>query len=104
MTATVKDGGLWATTEGDEAATEAAIHVLMVPTLLTADKEPNLSIQDEVVSTVVAGLSPGDMVIVKSTVPPRTTVDSVRPTLFEESGLDADAFGVAACPERTVSG
>jgi UDP-N-acetyl-D-mannosaminuronic acid dehydrogenase len=100
----VEDGGFWATTDGDAAAAEAAVHVLMVPTLLTADKEPDLSILDEVVSTVAAGLSQGDMVVVESTVPPRTTADRVLPTLVAESDLEAGEFGVAACPERTVSG
>ncbi|WP_324760521.1 nucleotide sugar dehydrogenase [Haloarcula montana] len=101
---TVEDGSLWATTDGDAAADAAAVHVVMVPTLLTTDKEPDLSILDEVVSTIATGLSPGDVVIVESTVPPRTTVDRVRPTLLEESDLEAGEFGVAACPERTVSG
>jgi UDP-N-acetyl-D-mannosaminuronic acid dehydrogenase len=101
---TVEEGGLWATTDGDAAADEAAVHVIMVPTLLTTNREPDLSILDEVVSTIATGLSPGDIVILESTVPPRTTVDRVLPTLLEESDLEAEQFGIAACPERTVSG
>jgi UDP-N-acetyl-D-mannosaminuronic acid dehydrogenase len=101
---TVEDGGLWATTDGDAAAEAARVHVVMVPTLLTSNKEPDLSILEEVVSTIATGLAQGDVVIIESTVPPRTTVDRVLPTLLEESDLDADEFGVAACPERTVSG
>jgi UDP-N-acetyl-D-mannosaminuronic acid dehydrogenase len=100
----VADGALRATTDGDAAAAEAAIHVVMVPTLLTDDRQPELSVLDEVVSTVGDGLSPGDLVVVESTVPPRTTVDRVAPELVAASGLDTGAFGVAACPERTVSG
>jgi len=100
----VESGALEATTDGEGAAERAAVHVLMVPTLLTDDDEPDLSIMDDVVETVGTGLSPGDLVIVESTVPPRTTVDRFLPKLLETSGLSDGEFGVAACPERTVSG
>jgi UDP-N-acetyl-D-mannosaminuronic acid dehydrogenase len=101
---TVADGSLRATTDSRAAAAEAEVHVLMVPTLLTAGKEPDLSVLLSAVRDVAAGLSPGDLVVVESTVPPRTTEDEVVPLLADESGLDPAAFGVAACPERTVSG
>ena len=101
---TVKDGSLRATTDGSAAAAGAAVHVIMVPTLLADDGTPELSMLTAAIDTIASGLAPGDLVIVESTVPPRTTVDHVVPRLAEESGLDPDAFGVAACPERTVSG
>ncbi|APE95088.1 nucleotide sugar dehydrogenase [Halodesulfurarchaeum formicicum] len=104
VTAVVDNDDLRATTDGEAAAEEAAVHVLMVPTLLTDDRQPDLSLLDEVVETVGAGLSPGDVVFVESTVPPRTTADRVVPNLSAASGLDPAAFGAAACPERTVSG
>ncbi|AWB28318.1 nucleotide sugar dehydrogenase [Halococcoides cellulosivorans] len=100
----VADGALEATADAEGAAADATIHVLMVPTLLTAENDPDLSIMDEVIETVGHGLDPGDLVIVESTVPPRTTVDRFLPRLLETSGLDPDQFGLAACPERTVSG
>lgn len=101
---TVDDGALRATTDSRAAAADAAVHVLMVPTLLTDDREPDLSTLLSAVEDVGSGLSAGDLVVVESTVPPRTTADRVVPLLAEESGLPPDAFGVAACPERTVSG
>ena len=97
-------GALGTTTDGEAAAEAAAVHVLMVPTLLTDDREPDLSILDEVVRTVGSGLSRGDLVFVESTVPPRTTADHVVPALRAASGLESGEFGVATCPERTVSG
>ncbi len=100
----VSDGSLRATSDSVAAATEAAVHVLMVPTLLTDDHTPDLSMLLAAVRDIGEGLSPGDIVIVESTVPPRTTVDRVGPLLAEISGLDPGSFGVAACPERTVSG
>lgn len=100
----VEAGDLRATIDGEAAATEAAIHVLMVPTLLDDNQEPDLSILDDVIDTVAAGLSPGDLVFVESTVPPRTTIDRVVPRLAAKSGLGPEEFGAAACPERTVGG
>lgn len=100
----VADGAFRATTDSTTAAEEAAVHVLMVPTLLTEDKAPDLSMLTAALEDVAAGLSPGDIVIVESTVPPRTTADHVVPLLAEGSGLNPDQFGTAACPERTVSG
>ena len=100
----VESGRLCATIDGTVAAKEAAIHVVIVPTLLTDDDEPDLSRIDAVLSDVASGLSPGDLVILESTVPPGTTREAVCPTLVERSGLDPGTFGVAFCPERTASG
>jgi UDP-N-acetyl-D-mannosaminuronic acid dehydrogenase len=100
----VERGAFRAETDGVAAASEAAIHVLMVPTLLTDEDEPDLSMLDAAVETIGQGLDPGDLVIVESTVPPRTTADRVVPRLASVSGLDPEEFGAAACPERTVSG
>lgn len=100
----VDAGAFRATSDSASAAEEAAVHVLMVPTLLTPGREPDLSMLLSAIRDVGAGLSAGDLVIVESTVPPRTTVDHVVPSLAETSGLSPDEFGAAACPERTVSG
>jgi len=100
---TVEAGSLRATTDGVAAAETASIHVLVVPTLVS-DGDPDLSALDAAVADVAAGLSPGDAVFVESTVPPRTCADRVRPRLAAESGLDPEAFGLAFCPERTMSG
>jgi UDP-N-acetyl-D-mannosaminuronic acid dehydrogenase len=95
---------LRATTDPTEAAREASVHVVIVPTPITDDKEPDLSILDSVVEDIAEGLSPGDMIVVECTVPPRTTDDRVQSQLVEQSGLDGDEFGLAFCPERTSSG
>jgi len=95
---------LRAVAEPAEAAAEAAIHVLIVPTPITDDDEPDLSILRAATRSVAEGLSPGDTVVVECTVPPGTTDGLVRETLLEESGLEAGEFGLAFCPERTSSG
>lgn len=95
---------LRAVAEPAEAAAEAAIHVLIVPTPITDDDEPDLSILQAATRSVAEGLSPGDIVVVECTVPPGTTDGVVWETLLEESGLEAGEFGLAFCPERTSSG
>lgn len=101
---TVTAGALDATTDTVAAATAATIHVVIVPTPITNEKEPDLSILDSVIDDIAEGLSAGDLVIIECTVPPRTTADRVKPQLVEQSGLSAESFGVAFCPERTSSG
>ncbi|WP_336361031.1 nucleotide sugar dehydrogenase [Haladaptatus sp. ZSTT2] len=99
----VMDGKLRATTEADTAVAEARIHVVIVPTPITEEKDPNLSILEDAVSKIGRGLKPGDLVIIECTVPPGTSKDLVVPLLEAESGLSFGEFGVAFCPERTSS-
>ena len=101
---TVESGALRATTDAGTAAEGANVHVVIVPTPITEAKEPDLSVFDTVVDSVASGLSPGDIVFVECTVPPGTCRDRLVPTLVDRSGLSADEFGVAFCPERTSSG
>ncbi|MFC3476454.1 nucleotide sugar dehydrogenase [Halobacterium litoreum] len=97
-------GALRATTDSTRAAEDAAVHVVIVPTVLTDEKEPDLSAVTSVAADVASGLSSGDLVVVESTVPPRTCADVVEPMLADRSGLESGEFGVAFCPERTSSG
>jgi UDP-N-acetyl-D-mannosaminuronic acid dehydrogenase len=54
--------------------------------------------------SIVEYLQPGNLVVLESTSPPRTTVDLVRPIL-ERSGLKAGAdFHLAYSPERVLPG
>ncbi|WP_276248305.1 MULTISPECIES: nucleotide sugar dehydrogenase [unclassified Haladaptatus] len=100
----VADGKLRATTEAETAVAEARIHVVIVPTPITEEKDPNLSILEDAVSKIGRGLKPGDLVVIECTVPPGTSKNLVVPLLEAESGLDFGEFGVAFCPERTSSG
>ncbi|WP_306058678.1 nucleotide sugar dehydrogenase [Natronococcus wangiae] len=101
---TVADGALTATTNPSEAAGSAAIHVVVVPTPLTDEREPDLAALDAAVEAVGSGLAAGDAVFVECTVPPRTTTDRILPALEDASGLSRGEFGIACCPERTSSG
>jgi UDP-N-acetyl-D-mannosaminuronic acid dehydrogenase len=101
---TVAGGSLTATTDGQAAAEDATVHVVIVPTTVHPDGVPDLSALRSVVETIGTGLVPGDLVLVESTVPPRTCEDILVPLLARTSGLDPETFGVAFCPERTASG
>ncbi|MWV39563.1 nucleotide sugar dehydrogenase [Natrialba sp. INN-245] len=104
VTEQVENGRLEATADGPTAAERARIHVIIVPTLLTDDRKPDLATVEAVADDIAAGLAPGDLVIAESTLPPGTCRDVLRPHLAAESGLGLDEFGVAFCPERTSSG
>ncbi|KAB1185102.1 MULTISPECIES: nucleotide sugar dehydrogenase [Haloferax] len=97
-------GALRATTDSVAAAKEGAIHVIIVPTPLTDDHEPDLAAFVAVLDSIAAGLAPGDMVVVECTVPPKTSSELVVPHLEAKSGISRTEFGVAFCPERTSSG
>ena len=100
----VSEGALRAVDEPSEAAEDARLHVVIVPTLITDEGRADLTVVESVVEDIAAGLQAGDLVVIESTVPPRTCEDVVVPRLAAESGLDPGAFGVAFCPERTESG
>ena len=101
---TVAAGDLDATTDGETAAKNANIHVIIVPTLVTSENDPDLSTLESVLTVIAGGLERGDLVIIESTVPPKTSQDVIEPLLASESGIDRSEFGVAFCPERTSSG
>lgn len=100
----VADGKLTATTDGRAAARDARVHVVIVPTLIDENDQPDLSVMEAAMRTIAAGLKPGDIVIAESTLPPRSCVDRLLPVLEAESGLSLGEFGMAFCPERTASG
>ncbi|WP_231186439.1 nucleotide sugar dehydrogenase [Haladaptatus sp. DYF46] len=86
------------------AATDSSIHVIIVPTLINDDKSPDLSVLRAVSEDISLGLSAGDLIIVESTVPPKTCRETILQILEEGSGLELGEFGLAFCPERTSSG
>ena len=100
----VAAGALRATDDPVAAAESARVHVVLVPTVLREGGDPDLSNLEAAIEAIGAGLAPGDLVIVESTLPPGTCTDLVEPLLVDVSGLDPGEFGLAFCPERTSSG
>jgi len=83
------------------AAKNADIGIICVQTPLTNDKTPNLSYIKKACEDLGQGLSKGKLVVVESTVPPRTTKELVARILEKRSGLKCGRdFWLAHCPER----
>ena len=86
-------------------AEKADVFLVAVPTPL--DKETKLSDLKYVVSAcemIAPHLKKGNLVVIESTIPPRTCEKTVKSTL-EKSGLKAsDDFYIAHCPERAIPG
>ncbi|MGV0714062.1 nucleotide sugar dehydrogenase [Mycolicibacterium sp. XJ662] len=79
--------------------------IVTVGTPLGPDYEPIVDDIKAAARAVGQHLREGHLVILKSTVPPDTTENLVRPVLEEASGLRAGVdFGLAFCPERIAEG
>ena len=93
---------LRATTDGVQAAKQADVMVILVPTL--TDERGNVMLGQvyDVAEKIALGLERGDIVITEATMPPGTT-ESLVPVL-EGSGLKLGDFGLAHAPERTMTG
>lgn len=78
--------------------------IIAVPTPFYDDKRADMRAVIAASESIVPHLRPGNLVILESTSPPRTTVDLVAPIL-EHSGLTAGKdFLLAYSPERVLPG
>lgn len=101
----VKDKKLYITTKALEAVKKADFVIIIVPTLVDKNKNPDLSMVESVCHSIGKGIQKGTMVILESTVPPGTTEKVVKKIIEKESKLIGGRdFGLAFCPERTNSG
>ena len=83
---------------------EADAYVIAVPTPVTEDNKADLRHVMEAAKAIVPHLRKGNLVMLESTCPPRTTIDQVAPIL-ESSGLSAGTdFLLAYTPERALPG
>jgi UDP-N-acetyl-D-mannosaminuronic acid dehydrogenase len=86
----------------DVVASDAFI--IAVPTPFYEDKRADLRAVISAAQSILPVLKPGNLVILESTSPPRTTVDIVAPIL-EKNGLRAGKdFLLAYSPERVLPG
>ncbi|MDT2044898.1 UDP-N-acetyl-D-mannosamine dehydrogenase [Priestia aryabhattai] len=83
---------------------EADVFIIAVPSPINSDKTANLNYVREATKSIVPYVRKGNLVILESTVPPRTVEDVMLPVL-KETGL---AFGtelfVSHSPERVIPG
>jgi UDP-N-acetyl-D-mannosaminuronic acid dehydrogenase len=97
-----------------EAPAESDAFIIAVPTpfkqgnsrqgLASSSPQADMSYVISAARNIVPFIRPGNLVVLESTSPPRTTVNIVAPIL-EESGLKAgDDFFLAYSPERVLPG
>jgi UDP-N-acetyl-D-glucosamine dehydrogenase len=99
----VQDGLITATADYDLVRDCDAV-LIALPTPLSKQREPDLSIVEQAVKQVAKRLRPGQLVVVESTTYPGTTREVVLP-LLETSGLRAGSdFNLAYSPERVDPG
>jgi UDP-N-acetyl-D-glucosamine dehydrogenase len=99
----VREKRIAATTDYDVLRDADAI-LIALPTPLSKQREPDLSIVTGAVEEITRRLQPGQLVVLESTTYPRTTRDVVLPIL-EATGLKAGSdFHLAYSPERVDPG
>lgn len=98
----VSGGNLSATINGEKAAQDANVMMVVVPTPIDRQKKADLSAVVSACQTIAPAICRDDLVIVESTVPPGTCDHLVVP-LLEKNGLKAgEDFGLACTPERAL--
>ena len=100
----VDDGRVSATTDYDELRDVGAI-LIALPTPLSRQREPDLTILVSAAEEIASRLRPGQLVVLESTTYPGTTREKVLPALEGGSGLTAGKdFHLAFSPERVDPG
>jgi UDP-N-acetyl-D-glucosamine dehydrogenase len=104
LKALVDAGLVSATTDYDELREADAI-LIALPTPLSRQREPDLTILVSAAEEIATRLRPGQLVVLESTTYPGTTREKVLPALEAGSGLTAGKdFHLAFSPERVDPG
>lgn len=82
----------------------ADVFILCVPTPHRDDHSPDLSYVEAAAKAIRPYVQPGNLVILESTSPPRTTQDIVVPLAIPEGLTVGQQVFVAHCPERVLPG
>ncbi len=83
---------------------QADVFIICVPTPLDSEKKSDLSYVKSAAKSAIPYLIKDNLVILESTVPPKTTEEVLIPIL-KESGLEIGTeLFVAYCPERVIPG
>jgi UDP-N-acetyl-D-glucosamine dehydrogenase len=99
----VRSGLISATTEYDLLRDADAILVAL-PTPLSRQRDPDLSIVQGAVEQIAKRLRPGQLVVLESTTYPGTTRDVVLPILLQSGLRVGGDFNLAYSPERVDPG
>jgi UDP-N-acetyl-D-glucosamine dehydrogenase len=99
------DQGLIRATTSYEELRDAEAVLIALPTPLSEQREPNLSIVEAAARKLSGVLREGQVVVLESTTWPGTTREVLQPILEEGSGLKAgEGFSLAMSPERVDPG
>lgn len=100
LIAAIDSGNLTASTTPEKAD----VFIIAVPSPINSDKTADMKYVEAATRTIVPYLEKGNLVILESTVPPRTVEDVMLPIL-KESGLDIGTdLLVSHSPERVIPG
>jgi UDP-N-acetyl-D-mannosaminuronic acid dehydrogenase len=83
---------------------EADVFIIAVPSPINEDKTANLDYVREATKSIVPYLRKGNLVILESTVPPRTVEDVMLPILKETNLEIGTELFVSHSPERVIPG
>jgi len=103
LNSSLKSGNISFSTSNNSNKSE--IYIIAVGTPLNKFDKPELKALKNATNAIGKHLKNGDLVMLRSTVPPGTTRDVVIPILEELSSLKAGKdFFIAFTPERTIEG
>ncbi len=91
--------------KGPEIVGKSSVVFVCVGTPIDDEKRPVLADIEDAATSIGRGLKPGSLIILRSTVPPRTTETLFARIVQEKSGLvPGRDFSLAFCPERLAAG
>lgn len=87
-----------------EVPEPADIFIIAVPTPIKDDKSADLTYVVQATESILPFLRQGNLVILESTSPPRTTEDLLVPILQKSGYIIGEDIYLAHCPERVLPG
>lgn len=94
------DSKMYIPTTDQNVISKSNIVLICVPTPLTPDGKPDLTILIKALTQVGKIFKKGTLIIIESTIDPGTTRDILLPILLQESGFGLADFDLAYSPER----
>ncbi|WP_079514403.1 nucleotide sugar dehydrogenase [Rossellomorea marisflavi] len=82
----------------------ADVFIVAVPTPNYSDNTANLEYVKLAVNSILPCLKKGDVIIVESTIPPRTMIDVVTPIIETDGWNVGEDIYLSHCPERVLPG
>ena len=94
------DSKLFLPTTDESVISNSDLVLICVPTPLSDDHKPDLTLLIDAITTVAKNIKSGTLVIVESTIEPGTCRNILLPILLNESGLKLGEVDIAYSPER----